>query len=88
MYETPESVKGALEGFYDPWRSGGSRSTSSLKSVRTRSSPAKTGYLRGREDIEVTARTNWVWTFRDGAVTEFTSYPEWEEALEAARLSE
>jgi hypothetical protein len=36
----------------------------------------------------VTARTNTVWTFREGAINEFTSYNQWEEALEAAGLRE
>ncbi len=48
----------------------------------------QTGYLRGRDGIEVTARTSAVWNFRDGALIEFTHYRELDDALEAAGLSE
>jgi ketosteroid isomerase-like protein len=47
-----------------------------------------TNLLRGRDGIEVQARGAWVWTFRDGSVARITFYPEREDALEAAGLSE
>jgi ketosteroid isomerase-like protein len=49
---------------------------------------ALTNRHRGREGIEVLARTAWVWTFRDGSVARITFYQERREALEAAGLSE
>ena len=48
----------------------------------------QTGYVRGRDGIEVQARGAWVWTFRDGSVARVTFYPERQDALEAAGLSE
>jgi ketosteroid isomerase-like protein len=47
-----------------------------------------TNLLRGRDGIEVQARGAWVWTFRDGSVARITFYPERQDALEAAGLSE
>ena len=47
-----------------------------------------TNLLRGRDGIEVQARGAWVWTFRDGSVARVTFYPERQDALEAAGLSE
>ena len=46
------------------------------------------GYLRGRDGIEVEARSAWLITFRDGKQTSLTLYQTKQEALEAARLSE
>jgi ketosteroid isomerase-like protein len=47
-----------------------------------------TAYARGRDGIEVEARTATVYTFRDGAITRMTMYQGRQEALEAAGLSE
>jgi ketosteroid isomerase-like protein len=43
---------------------------------------------RGRDGIEVTARTTWVWTFREGKIARLCYYQDKAEALEAAGLSE
>ena len=48
----------------------------------------QTGYIRGRDGIEVTARIALVWTFRDGAIVRICLYQQTQEALEAAGLSE
>ena len=45
-------------------------------------------YFRGREGIEVEARSAWLVTFRDGEQTSLTLYQTKQEALEAAGLSE
>jgi ketosteroid isomerase-like protein len=45
-------------------------------------------YLRGRDGIEVQARSAWLITYRDGEATSFTLYQTKQEALEAAGLSE
>jgi ketosteroid isomerase-like protein len=47
-----------------------------------------TNSVRGRDGIEVQARTTWVWAFRDGRVARITFYQNRQEALEAARLNE
>src|SRR6188472_3807351 len=88
VYETPERVRRALEGFYGMWESWRIEIDEMVEVGEDTVVTRGTGYLRGREDIEVTARNNYVWTFRDGALTELTSYPEWKEALEAAGLRE
>jgi ketosteroid isomerase-like protein len=45
-------------------------------------------YLRGRDGIEVEARSAWLVTFRDGEQTSLTLYQTKREALEAAGLRE
>jgi ketosteroid isomerase-like protein len=45
-------------------------------------------YLRGRDGIEVQARSAWLTTIRDGEQTSLTLYQTKQEALEAARLRE
>jgi ketosteroid isomerase-like protein len=45
-------------------------------------------YLRGRDGIEVQARSAWLITIRDGEQTSLTLYQAKQEALEAAGLSE
>jgi ketosteroid isomerase-like protein len=45
-------------------------------------------YLRGRDGIEVQARSAWLITIRDGEQTSLTLYQTKREALEAARLRE
>jgi ketosteroid isomerase-like protein len=45
-------------------------------------------YLRGRDGIEVQARSAWLITFRDGQQTSLTLYQTRQDALEAAGLSE
>jgi len=44
-------------------------------------------YLRGRDGIEVQARSAWLITMRDGAQTSLTLHQTKQEALEAAGLS-
>ena len=44
--------------------------------------------LRGRDGIEVQARSGWLFTVREGVVTSLTLYQSKQEALEAAGLSE
>jgi ketosteroid isomerase-like protein len=48
----------------------------------------QTGYVRGRDGIETTARITLVWTLRDGAIAHICMYQEREEALKAAGLRE
>ncbi len=45
-------------------------------------------YLRGRDGIEVQARSTWLYRFRDGEQTSLTMYQTRKEALEAAGLEE
>jgi ketosteroid isomerase-like protein len=88
IYETREGVKRVMERFYEPWESYRSEIDEFVHVGEDTVVTRQTGYLRGRDGIEVTARTSAVWTFRDGAVTEWAHYNELEEALEAAGLRE
>jgi ketosteroid isomerase-like protein len=49
---------------------------------------ANTAHMRGREGIEVTARSTFVWTVESGQITRFRMFQEQAEALEAVGLSE
>ena len=59
-----------------------------LREVSDQVAASITAYLRGRDGIEITARTSWVWTFRDGRIMRQCLYQKWPEALEAVGLSE
>ena len=43
---------------------------------------------KGREGIEVQHEFGQVWTFRDGKAVRLQTYPDWEQALEAAGVKE
>jgi ketosteroid isomerase-like protein len=47
-----------------------------------------TGHMRGRDGIEVTARSTFVFTVENGQITRLRMFQERAEALEAAGLSE
>jgi ketosteroid isomerase-like protein len=47
-----------------------------------------TARVKGRDGIEVPARTAWVWTIRDGTVKRICFYQERQDALEAVGVSE
>ena len=88
IYETPEEVKRSWERFYAQWDSWRVEIDEFVHVGENVVVTRQTGYLRGRDGIEVTARTSAVWRFQEGAVTEFIHYSEVEDALEAAGLSE
>ncbi len=48
----------------------------------------QTGYTRGRDGIETTARITLVWTIRDGAIVRICLFQDKQDALEAAGLRE
>ena len=47
---------------------------------------SNTAHMRGREGIEVIARSTFVWTVENGQITRFRMFQERAEALEAAGL--
>ena len=49
---------------------------------------SNTAHVRGRQGIEVTAKSTFVWTVENGQITRFRMFQERAEALEAAGLSE
>ena len=59
-----------------------------LREVGDHVAASITSYLRGRDGIEITARTPWVWTFRDGSIVRQCGYQERQDALEDLGLSE
>ena len=88
LYETPEEVKRALERFYEPWESWHNEVTEFTHVDETLVVTRLTGHLRGRDGIEVTARTSAVWRFRDGRISEFVHYREEDDARKAVGMSE
>ena len=48
----------------------------------------QTGYIRGRDGIEATARITLLWTIHNGSVMRICLYQDKQEALEAVGLSE
>jgi ketosteroid isomerase-like protein len=49
---------------------------------------SNTGHFRGREGIEVVARSTFLWTFENGQIARFRMFQERAEALEAVGLQE
>jgi ketosteroid isomerase-like protein len=88
IYETRETVRRVWERFSEPWESWRLEVDEFVQVSEDTVVTRGTGYFRGRDGIEVKARQCGVWTFRDGAVSEFTSYDDLREALEAAGLRE
>ena len=46
----------------------------------------QTGYIRGRDGVEATARVSLLWTCRDGAIVRICLFQQKRDALEAAGL--
>jgi ketosteroid isomerase-like protein len=80
-------VKRVWEEFYAQWESWRTVIDEFVQVGDNVVVTRQTGHLRGRDGIEVTARTSAIWTFRDGAVSEVVQYDE-DDALEAAGLSD
>jgi ketosteroid isomerase-like protein len=49
---------------------------------------SNTAHMRGREGIEVTAKSTFVWTVENGQITRYRLFQERGKALEAVGLSE
>jgi ketosteroid isomerase-like protein len=49
---------------------------------------SNTAHMHGRQGIEVTAKSTFVWTVENGQITRFRLFQERAEALEAVGLSE
>jgi ketosteroid isomerase-like protein len=79
-------VKRAWETFYGQWESWRIEIDEFVHVGESVVVTRLTGYFRGRDGIEVPARTSMVWTFREGAVSEAVLYDE-DDALKAAGLS-
>jgi ketosteroid isomerase-like protein len=82
-----DQTRGLLEEFFGMWEAV-RWEIDELREVGDHVAASTTNYLRGRDGIEITARTPWVWTFRDGSIVRQCGYQEWQEALEAVGLSE
>ena len=82
---------GELEGFWDEFWSTFEDVQLELHGVAEAASEvvfSNTAHMRGREGIEVTARSTFVWTVENGEITRIRMFQEREEALEAAGLRE
>jgi ketosteroid isomerase-like protein len=88
FYETHEDVKRTLERFCEPWEDWHSEVTEFTHVNETLVVTRLTGHVRGRDGIELTARTSAVWRFRDGRISAFVHYREEDDARKAAGLSE
>jgi len=86
LHTTREEAMQAWERFADPWESVHIE-IDELVDAGDQVVCRVTGTLRGRDGIEVEARNNWLWRFRDRQVTHLVSYREFDDALEGAGLS-
>ena len=82
-----DQTRGLLEELFGMWEAV-RWEIDELREVGDHVAASITSYLRGRDGIEIMARTPWVWTFRDGRIMRQCLYQEWREALEAVGLSE
>jgi len=73
FWETFEDVQVELHGFTE---------------VGSEVVASNTAHIRGREGIEVVARSTFLWTFENGQITRFRMFQERAEALEAVGLRE
>jgi ketosteroid isomerase-like protein len=87
VHRGPDEVKRLWEKFMEPWASV-SVEIDEIIEANSQIVTRLTGHLVGHDGIEVTTRTAWCWTFRDGQVTRVLISNELTEALEAAGLSE
>jgi ketosteroid isomerase-like protein len=87
VHTTPGEVKRTWKRFTEPWESIRIEVDEVIEAGDQVVSRQMVTF-RGRAGIEVNARFSYLWTFRDGAITHLVSYPELEDALEAAGLSE
>ena len=87
VHVTVGQVKQMLERFTEPWDSFRIE-LDELVDAGDQVVSRHTGTYRGRDGIEVTVRNNLLWQFSDEAITRVVSYREFEQALEAAGLSE
>jgi ketosteroid isomerase-like protein len=82
-----DQIRGLLDEFLEPWESLRIEADELIEVGEHVVVPV-TGYMRGRNGIEVTARRTWVYTIREGAIVRFCQFQERQEALEAAGLRE
>ena len=87
VHRGPDEVKRLWEKFVEPWESVRIEIDEIIEAdnhIVTRLA----GHFVGREGIEVTTRTAWCYTFRDGQLTRVLISNELTDALEAAGLRE
>jgi ketosteroid isomerase-like protein len=82
-----DQIRGFLDEFLELWESLRIEADELIEAGEHVVVPV-TGYMRGRDGIEVTARRTWVYTIREGAIVRFCQFQERQEALEAAGLRE
>ena len=82
-----DQIRQLWRSFLEPWESVWNE-IDEVIDAGDRVVTCQTGHLRGRDGIEVTTKTSFVWTFRDGVVTHIEAFNERAKALKAAGLSE
>jgi ketosteroid isomerase-like protein len=87
VHTTRDQVMRAWERFAEPWESVDVE-VEQLIDAGDQVVSRQLGTCRGRDGIEVTVHNNFLWRLRDGAITRVVSFREFEDALEAAGLSE
>jgi ketosteroid isomerase-like protein len=83
--------RGGREDFWDEFWSTFEASEVELSNFRQRGPyvvASNTAHMRGRDGVEVTARSTVVYTIENGLITRLRMFQERAEALEAAGLSE
>ena len=83
-YEGREDLKRVWVAFYGQWESWRIEIDEFVHVGEGVAVTRLIGHFRGRDGIEVTARTSMVWTFREGAVSEGVQY-DGDDALKASR---
>jgi ketosteroid isomerase-like protein len=81
-----DQIRALLDEFFDQWEAV--RFEAELIDAGEHVVGALATSSRGRDGIEVTAHTTWVWTFREGMIARLCYYQDKAEALEAAGLRE
>jgi ketosteroid isomerase-like protein len=88
VYRGHAEIRAFAERFLAPWDEVRIELQDPIEVDDDRVIAENVTYLRGRDGIEVQARSAWLITLRDGHQTSLTLYQSKREALEAAGLSE
>jgi ketosteroid isomerase-like protein len=82
-----DQIRQLWRSFFEPWESSWAE-LDEVIDAGDRVVICSTLHLRGRDGIEVTAKTSFVFTLRDGAITHVEALNERAEALKAVGLRE
>jgi ketosteroid isomerase-like protein len=86
VYRGRDEVKRAWETFIEPWESVRVEIEDFIPGPADSVVTSQTGYFLGRNGIEVTTHTHFVFQFQDGQAVRFPFFNELDDALAAAGL--